>query len=76
MRVELNLSGRKFDKQLKAVDKKGIPYVLFVGENTKCASKFTVKDLATEVKQKLSLERVVALVKTVAEAPTIYLTLA
>lgn len=63
VRVEVDLSGRKFDKQLKAVDKKGIPYVLFVGENEVREQIYTVKDLATGGEQKLSLERVVALVK-------------
>jgi histidyl-tRNA synthetase len=61
--VELDFTDRKIDKQLKTADKKGIPYVMFVGETELKSEVFTLKNIITGTEQKLSLERVVSAVK-------------
>lgn len=61
--VELDFTNRKIDKQLKTADKKGIPYVMFVGETELKSEVFTLKNIITGTEQKLSLERVVSAVK-------------
>lgn len=45
--VAVDSTGRKPDKQIKTADKKGIPYVMFIGEDELKTKKFRVKELAT-----------------------------
>lgn len=45
-RVAVDLTGRKLDKQIKVAEKKGIPYVLFVGEKELQTGEFKLKNLA------------------------------
>lgn len=61
--VELDITGRKLDKQLKTAIKKNIPYILFVGEEELRKEVYTLKDTASTDEQKLSVERVVSTVK-------------
>lgn len=61
--TELDVTGRKLDKQLKTAIKKGIPHILFVGEDELAKEVYTFKDTATAEEQKLSFERIVSTVK-------------
>ena len=61
--TELDITGRKLDKQLKTAIKKGIPYILFVGEDELHKEVYTLKDTASTEEQKLSMERVISTVK-------------
>lgn len=61
--VEVDISGRKLEKQLRAVIKKNIPFVVFVGEAELAAEVYTFKDTHTENEEKLSLERIITSVK-------------
>ena len=61
--VEVDISGRKFDKQLKAVIKKDIPYIVFVGSDEIRDQLYTFKDTATTDEEKLSIARIVSHVK-------------
>lgn len=61
--VELDITGRKLDKQLKTAIKKNIPYILFVGEEELRKEVYTLKDTASTDEQMLSVERVVSTVK-------------
>lgn len=61
--VEVDISGRKIDKQIKAVLKKHIPFMAFVGEDELKHSIYTFKDVASETEEKLSLERIVTRVR-------------
>lgn len=54
VRVEVDVTSRKLDKQLKAALKKQIPYVLFVGKQDDGV--FTLKHLDTEEEWRLSAE--------------------
>lgn len=68
--VEVDFTGRKLDKQLKAAIKKQIPYFLFVGEDELENEIYTLKNIATSEEQKLSLERVVSAVKDYRRQPS------
>lgn len=49
----------KMDKQLKYADKKGIPFVVIIGQDEAAQNVVTLKNLATRVQQSLPLEEVV-----------------
>lgn len=61
--VEVDISGRKLDKQLKTAIKKGVPYMIFVGEQELKEELFNFKDTVTSEEQKLSVERIVTKIK-------------
>lgn len=61
--VELDITGRKIDKQIKTAVKKQIPYVLFVGENELKSQNYNLKDTHTGDEESLSFERVVTRIK-------------
>jgi histidyl-tRNA synthetase len=58
--VEVDISGRKLDKQIKTAVKKAIKTAIFVGPNDAGASDFTVKNLQDESEQKLSAEAIIS----------------
>lgn len=59
--IELDITGRKVDKQLKTAIKKQIPYIIFVGDEEAKTSIYTVKTTATGGEEKMSFERLVSL---------------
>lgn len=59
--IELDITGRKADKQLKTAIKKQIPYIIFVGDEEAKSGIYTVKNTTTGKEDKLSFERVVSL---------------
>ncbi|MCE7936616.1 histidine--tRNA ligase [Candidatus Saccharibacteria bacterium CPR2] len=61
--VAVDLSGSKTDKQLKSAVKKNIPFALFIGSDELANEQFTLKELASQKEQKLSLERVISYIK-------------
>jgi histidyl-tRNA synthetase len=61
--VELDITGRKLDKQLKTAVKKSIPFIVFVGEDEIKSEIYSFKDTASSEEQKLSFERIVSSVK-------------
>jgi len=61
--VELDITGRKLDKQIRTAIKKGIPFILFVGQNEIDQGEYTLKDIAQESEQRLSFERLVGAIK-------------
>lgn len=68
--VEVDISGRKFDRQLKAVLKKQIPFIVFIGEDEVKSGMYQFKDTASSEEQKLSFERIVSSVKDRRRNPT------
>ena len=60
LRVEVDISARKLDKQLKTAIKKSIPYIMFVGEDELKDEMYNFKDTATATEEKLSFERIVS----------------
>jgi len=63
LNVAVDFSGRKLGDQIRAADKKGIEYVLVIGENELQDGQFTLKNLRTGTEEKHGLERVVTIVK-------------
>ena len=61
--VELDITGRKLDKQLKTAVKKEIPFIIFIGEDELKSEIYPFKDTASSEEQKLSFERIVSSVK-------------
>ena len=61
--VAVDTSGKKLDKQLKSAVKKGVKYVLFVGEKELESGRFTLKNLDTGKEESHGLERIVSIVK-------------
>jgi histidyl-tRNA synthetase len=61
--AELDITGRKLDKQLKTAVKKDIPFLIFVGEDELKSEIYPFKDTASSKEQKLSFERIVSSVK-------------
>lgn len=61
--VEVDISGRKFDKQIKSVLKKQLPFIVFVGETELKDDRYNFKDTVTAEEETLSPERIVSRVK-------------
>lgn len=61
--VEVDITGRKLDKQIKTAVKKQVPFMVFIGENELKNDIYTLKDVASSDEQQLSFERVVSAVK-------------
>ncbi|HSX28673.1 MAG TPA: histidine--tRNA ligase [Candidatus Saccharimonadales bacterium] len=67
VKVAVDITQRKLDKQLKTAIKQGIPHILFIGKEELSEEMFTLKDTRTEKEEKLSLERIITTVKDVRE---------
>ncbi len=61
--TELDITGRKIDRQIKTAVKKQIPYVLFVGEEELKNETYNLKDTHTGDEEALSFERLVTRIK-------------
>lgn len=61
--VEVDITDRKLDKQIKTAVKKHIPFMLFVGQKEIEEEQYTLKDVIQEKEQKLSFERLVTTIK-------------
>jgi histidyl-tRNA synthetase len=61
--LELDITGRKIDKQIKTAIKKGIPFLLFVGHKELDEETYTLKDVAKEKEHKLPFSRLVTTIK-------------
>ncbi len=63
VRAEVDITGRKMDKQIKAILKKNIPFMVFVGENELANEMYPFKDTQTTNEETLSVERIISAVK-------------
>ena len=63
LNIALGVAGKKLGDQLKTAEKKGIQYVLIIGENELKEKQYTLKNLHTGEEEKHSLERIVSLLK-------------
>ncbi len=61
--VELDVTGRKLDRQIRNAIKKDIPYILFLGENEVNSGVYTLKDIAKSQEYKLKFSEIVDLLK-------------
>lgn len=63
VRVELDITNRKLDKQLKTALKKKIPFLVFVGHDEVEKEVYTFKDTASETEHHYSFARMVSAIK-------------
>lgn len=61
--TEVDITGRKLDKQMKTAIKKDIPFMVFVGDEELNKEIYPFKDTAKAEEQALSFERIVSTVK-------------
>lgn len=63
VKVAVDITGRKIDKQLKTALKKDIPFVMFIGEQELESEQFKLKDLNASTEEVHSIQRIVSIVK-------------
>ena len=61
--IEVDVTGRKADKQLKTAVKKKIPYIVFVGTDELKSEVYPTKNVESSQEEKLSFERIVTTVR-------------
>jgi histidyl-tRNA synthetase len=61
-RVAVDLSDRKMDKQIKAAIKKGVHYVIFIGQKELDEEQYEIRNLQTGVSERHSAARIVSIV--------------
>jgi histidyl-tRNA synthetase len=61
--VEVDITTRKIDKQIKAATKKTIPYAIFVGKNDADSGVYSLKNLTSEQEDKLSIDDIISRLK-------------
>ena len=62
VKVAVDITNRKLDKQIKAAVKMRVPYMLFIGEQELQDELYRLKDVKSEHEQTLGLERIVTTV--------------
>jgi histidyl-tRNA synthetase len=60
LNVDVDITGRKFDRQLRALDKKGIEWALIVGEREIESGQYTLKNLISGDERSMTLDAVAA----------------
>jgi histidyl-tRNA synthetase len=63
VRIAVDSTGRKPEKQLKTAIKKAVPYAIFIGERELKEEQFTIKNLHTAQEERHSLQRIVSIIK-------------
>lgn len=63
LKLAVDSTGRKTDKQLKSAIKSGAHFVLFIGEKELKDEQYPMKDLQTGVEEKHGLQRIVSVIK-------------
>lgn len=63
LNIAADVSGRKIGDQFRTAEKKGIHYVVIIGENEIITGQYTVKNLHTGLEEKHGIERLVSIVK-------------
>lgn len=63
LNIAVDTSGRKLDKQIKTAVKKGLRYVIVMGDLEIEDGQYSLKDLQTGKEEKHSIERIVTMVK-------------
>lgn len=58
LNIEVDITNRKIDKQIKAAVKKNIPWLIFVGAQDAESNQYSLKNVANETEEKLSIEQI------------------
>jgi histidyl-tRNA synthetase len=67
--LAVDYSGKKIGDQMRVADKKGIDYVLIIGQKELDNGQFTLKNLRTGAEEKHGLERIVTIVEDYRRQP-------
>ena len=59
IKTEVDITSRKFDKQMKTALKKLIPNILFIGESEVENGEYTLKNLSSETEEKLTVQQII-----------------
>lgn len=60
LNVEVDITDRKLDKQIKTAEKKSIPFVIFIGQNDSQTGEYSVKNIKTGEDFKLSIDEILS----------------
>lgn len=63
LNIAVDISGRKLGAQIKTADKKGIHYIITIGETEITEERYALKNLMTGVEESHSAARIVSIVK-------------
>jgi histidyl-tRNA synthetase len=63
LRVAVDTTGRKAEKQIKTADKKGIHYVLFIGERELAEEIFVLRNIISGDEERHGIFRIISIVK-------------
>jgi histidyl-tRNA synthetase len=63
LRVAVDITGRKLDKQLATAAKKGIRYALIIGESELSDQRYSLKNLVVGAEEKHSIPRIVSIIE-------------
>lgn len=69
LRVEVDLMGRKLDRQLKYADAKGIPYVLIVGPEELKQGVYKLRDMKSRSESLVGLQDLIQILKSPSPNP-------
>lgn len=61
--IEVDMTGRRTDKQIRTALKKKVPFMVFIGEEELKKELYNFKDTKTSDEQQLSFERIVTAIK-------------
>lgn len=59
IKTEVDITSRKFDKQMKTALKKLIPNILFIGESEVEKGEYTLKNLSSEIEERLTVQKII-----------------
>lgn len=59
LNVEVDITGRKVERQIKSAIKKSIPYNLFFGQDEMMSHEYTIKNTASQEFKKVSLDDII-----------------
>jgi histidyl-tRNA synthetase len=60
LNIEVDITTRKIDKQIKTATKKNIPFAIFVGRNDTTTGVYSFKNLKSEQEDKLSIDDIIS----------------
>jgi histidyl-tRNA synthetase len=63
MCLAVDFTDRKLDKKIKTADKKGIPYIIIIGEDELKNNQFTIKNLRSGVEEKHGVSRIASIIE-------------
>ena len=63
LNVAVDTTGRKIDKQIRTAVKKGLHYVIFIGEAELASEQYKLRNLADSTEETHSLQRIVSIVR-------------